>query len=210
VALNHRRVPGPAELEASWTPVRLSDGGVYPYGFGWMLEPQRGQRRIGHTGSWQGFKTSIQRYPEFDLTVIALANLAEAHPAPISYAIAGILEPALLPAPLAGALPGHDRPREPIATLLRRLASGSDSAGITPGFRRFTTNRSRAELGRELDQAGQWSPIGCERPSSRFDYLDARVAFICYARTTTVDGRKVATVYYDAKWRAAGVDLELF
>ena len=43
---------------------------------------QRGFPRIGHTGSWQGFKASIQRYPEQDLTVIALANLAEARRRP--------------------------------------------------------------------------------------------------------------------------------
>ena len=82
VALNHRRLPSAAALDLAWTPVRLTDGGTYPYGFGWDLTEQRGHPRIGHTGSWQGFKTAIYRYPEFDLTVIVLANLAEAHGAP--------------------------------------------------------------------------------------------------------------------------------
>jgi hypothetical protein len=52
-------------LRAAWQPVRLNDGGLFPYGFGWDLTDQRGHRRIGHTGAWQGFKTAIHRYPEF-------------------------------------------------------------------------------------------------------------------------------------------------
>jgi CubicO group peptidase (beta-lactamase class C family) len=55
VALNDRRVVGASLLDTAWTSVRLSDGATYPYGFGWYLAPQAGQRRIAHTGSWQGF-----------------------------------------------------------------------------------------------------------------------------------------------------------
>ena len=145
VALNHRRVPSPAGLEASWRPVTLADGGVYPYGFGWSLLPQRGYRRIGHTGSWQGFKASIQRYPAFDLTVIALANSAAARPEAISLAIAGILEPALTPPERLASWRSRDEPREPIPSLLGRIAVGSDTARLTPGLRRFTSVASRAE-----------------------------------------------------------------
>src|SRR5438093_5951595 len=95
VAMNQRRVPSAAALDTAWTPVRLSDGANYPYGFGWYLLPQRGQRRISHTGSWQGFKTVIARYPKPGITVIVLANLAEAQVGAIAYGIAGLLEPAL-------------------------------------------------------------------------------------------------------------------
>src|SRR5438093_3408824 len=35
VAMNQRRVPSAAALDTAWTPVRLSDGANYPYGFGW-------------------------------------------------------------------------------------------------------------------------------------------------------------------------------
>ena len=44
----------------------------------WDLTDQRGHRRIGHAGAWRGFKTAVHRYPEFQLTVIVLANLASA------------------------------------------------------------------------------------------------------------------------------------
>ena len=46
VGLNHWRIPSRAGLEASWTPVRLNNGGTYPYGFGWRVTQQRGQRRV--------------------------------------------------------------------------------------------------------------------------------------------------------------------
>jgi hypothetical protein len=67
IALNHQRIPSKAGLEASWTPVRLNDGGTFPYGVGWSIDQQRGFRRIGHGGSWQGFRSSIERYPDFNL-----------------------------------------------------------------------------------------------------------------------------------------------
>jgi hypothetical protein len=48
-----------------------------------------------HTGSWQGFKTALSRYLGSDLTIIALANLGEAHPSVIVQQLAGIIEPHL-------------------------------------------------------------------------------------------------------------------
>ena len=48
IGLNHARVPDGVGLAQSWTPVRLNDGGTYPYGFGWRLDDQRGHSRIGH------------------------------------------------------------------------------------------------------------------------------------------------------------------
>ena len=50
--------------DVMWSPVRLADGTTYPYGFGWRLDVQRGDRVIAHGGSWQGFQTAIARYPE--------------------------------------------------------------------------------------------------------------------------------------------------
>jgi CubicO group peptidase (beta-lactamase class C family) len=208
VALNHRRLPSPAGLEASWRPVRLTDGGVYPYGFGWGLVPQRGYRRIGHTGSWQGFKTSIQRYPDFDLTIIALANVAEAQPEAISLAIAGILEPALTPPERLTSPAGRDTPREPIPSLLGWMAVNSHPDRLTPGLRRFTSAASRKELDLVLQKTRDWSFIACDTPRDAFDYLDSKVAFICYAKGNRARAGTLVTVYYDKAWRATGVDLD--
>ena len=209
VALNHRRLPSPAGLDASWRPVRLANGGVYPYGFGWGLLPQRGYRKIGHTGSWQGFQTSIERYPGFDLTIIVLANLAGSRPDAISLAIAGLLEPALTPPERLASLPGRDVPRDPIPSLLGWMAEESHGDHLTPGLRRFSSLATRAELRGVIRQTHDWSFIGCDRPRDAFDYLDSRVAFICYEKGIGKGGT-LATVYYDAAWRASGVEVDPF
>jgi CubicO group peptidase (beta-lactamase class C family) len=94
-ALWARRFLAPASYDAMWSPVALRDGSTYPYGFGWFLDLQRRDPVIGHTGSWQGFKTAIARYPERQLTVIALANIAEAEPSRLVTTVAGLVEPAL-------------------------------------------------------------------------------------------------------------------
>jgi CubicO group peptidase (beta-lactamase class C family) len=209
VALNHRRVPSPAGLDASWRPVRLADGGVYPYGFGWGLLPQRGYRRIGHTGSWQGFQTSIERYPGFGFTIIVLANLAGSRPDAISVAIAGMLEPALTPPERLASPPGRGAPRDPIPSLLSWMAEESHADRLTPGLRRFSSVATRGELRGVMRQTRDWSFIGCDRPRDAFDYLDSRVAFICYEKGIGKGGT-LATVYYDAAWRASGVELDAF
>src|SRR5437762_8884298 len=136
IALNHARMPSPAALDTAWTPVRLSDGATYPYGFGWSLLPQRDQPRISHTGSWQGFKSVIARYPKSGLTVIVLANLAEAQVGAIAYGIAGMIDPRLQ-APHLVTSPGGAQPPASIPALLRTIVAGPDSASITPRFRQF-------------------------------------------------------------------------
>lgn len=94
-ALRERKFLKPASYEAWWTPVRLASGTTYPYGFGWSLVEQRGERLIEHGGSWQGFRTMIARYVDQGLTVIVLANLAQAEPETMAHAIAGLVEPKL-------------------------------------------------------------------------------------------------------------------
>jgi hypothetical protein len=203
--LNHARVPDSAGLEASWTPVRLNDGGTYPYGLGWMIADQRGRLRIGHTGAWQGFRTSIQRYPEFDLTVIALANLDTALPEAITYGIAGILEPALLPPHL---LPqGKPGPPEPVVSLLAAVAAGSASSRLAPGLRTFASKSVRDEWSRSLADAKRWEPLGCDVVGERgISRLGARIERICYARAPGAGSRLLVSVAYTAEWRAAALD----
>lgn len=96
---------------ASWatinTPVTLTSGKRYPYGFGWSIDTIAGQLRIHHGGAWQGFQTYISRYTGDDMTIVALANLGGSQPGVIVDGIAAILDPALKPKPLA-AIDDHD------------------------------------------------------------------------------------------------------
>lgn len=79
-----------SSLDLMWTPVKLKSGEVNKdgYGFGWFIEQRHGHRCISHDGAWQGFKTAIDRYVDDRLTVVVLANLAEAKPGEITEHIA--------------------------------------------------------------------------------------------------------------------------
>jgi CubicO group peptidase (beta-lactamase class C family) len=207
VALNQRRVAGARLLDSAWTGVRLSDGATYPYGFGWNLLPQRTQPRIAHTGSWQGFKTVIARYPQRGLTVIVLANLAEAQPGAIAYGIAGLLDPQLQPPHLATSQ-GTTRPPAPIEQLLRTAVAKPDSAAITPRFRRFLNKDVTDWFTALTSDSRQWTFTGCDRfRTGAFSYLGSRIAYTCHARSTRASGSGTSVqVFYTRDGRAAGVE----
>jgi N-acyl-D-aspartate/D-glutamate deacylase/CubicO group peptidase (beta-lactamase class C family) len=80
---------------AVFEPVRLNSGRRHTYGFGWDVDRLAGQNVQRHGGSWQGFKTYIARYLGDEVTVIALANLAQARPERLVRAIAAHLIPKL-------------------------------------------------------------------------------------------------------------------
>jgi CubicO group peptidase (beta-lactamase class C family) len=207
VALNHGRIPSRSALRAAWTPVRLNDGGTYPYGFGWNLVEQRGRQRMGHTGAWQGFKSAIHRFPEFDLTVIALANLAEAEPGAIAEGIAGFLEPALRPPHLlAQPLQGPTPPR-PTAELLSRILAREEGTLVTGAFQRFWILRARDELREQLEIVRQWSELGCDLVAGKgIRWLGSSITHACYTRAEGPNERLLLTVFYAEGWRAAHLD----
>lgn len=94
-----RRVLSAASWAAVQTPVRLNSGRSFPYGFGWSIDQAHGQRVVQHGGAWQGFRTQFTRFEGSDLTVIVLANLAEADPERIAELVAGAADPSLAPVP---------------------------------------------------------------------------------------------------------------
>jgi CubicO group peptidase (beta-lactamase class C family) len=81
-----------ASLDLMWTPALLKNGqpNKRGYGFGWVIEQRDGHRCIQHDGAWQGFETAIDRYVDDHLTVVALANLAQAEPGDIARHVADI------------------------------------------------------------------------------------------------------------------------
>ena len=81
-----------SSLDLMWDPVKLKNGQTNKgnYGFGWIIDERHGHRCIHHDGAWQGFETAIDRYVDDQLTVVALANLAEAKPEQITKHVAEI------------------------------------------------------------------------------------------------------------------------
>jgi hypothetical protein len=211
VSLNQGRIPSRRALHAIWTPVRLHDGGLFPYGFGWNLVGQRGHRRIGHGGAWQGFKTAIYRYPEFHLTVIVLANLAQAEPGAIAEGVAGILEPALLPPHLFSAGLGGPSPPVPMPQLLARITGRSDSNATTPGLARFLSATARKEIREQLRSVTSWTALGCETLARRgITWLAASIRRVCYLRAASPTDHIVVSVFYAGDWRAAYLDISRY
>ncbi len=207
VGLNHYKVLNRAALETIWTPVRLNTGGTYPYGLGWNLFEQRGYRRLGHSGAWRGFHATFQRYPDFDLTVIVLLNLGQANSEGFAMGIAGLVEPALIPPHhLPGGLKGPTPPVS-VEKLLRAIASGSDSALVTPELRATFPQPRRVLIGGLLQEMKKWTPLGCESVGGRgITRLRSRIEHVCYAKGSGQQGSMLFTVQYGSGWRAAGLD----
>jgi len=95
-----------SSLDRIWTVHPMNDGKPNPagYGFGWDIGKQNGHKRIEHGGEWQGFTCNISRYPDDNLTVAVLTNLADADADVLAQTTAGLADPALLP-PKLGAHP---------------------------------------------------------------------------------------------------------
>ena len=67
----------------------LAPGRPVAYGFGWFLDPWQGRPRMWHTGTTQGFRTVIERFPESQFSVIILSNRTDLDPAALAVRVAG-------------------------------------------------------------------------------------------------------------------------
>jgi CubicO group peptidase (beta-lactamase class C family) len=72
--------PGLTPVQPTSGPARSEGGETLHYGFGWFLDPYQSHKRMSHNGSTIGFRTTIQRFPDDNLTIIVLANRADADP----------------------------------------------------------------------------------------------------------------------------------
>jgi CubicO group peptidase (beta-lactamase class C family) len=95
-ALREHTLLSAAEMEPALIPVRptgpakFPDGPSVSYGFGWFLDPYRGHPRMSHDGETIGFRTTIQRFPEDQLTIIVLANREDINPEELALKVADL------------------------------------------------------------------------------------------------------------------------
>jgi CubicO group peptidase (beta-lactamase class C family) len=96
-ALRQHTLLSEAEMQAALTPVQPTGGPTdfhtgkpVSYGFGWFLDPYDGHRRMYHDGETVGFRTTIQRFAEDHLTIIVLANRADADPQALALKVADL------------------------------------------------------------------------------------------------------------------------
>jgi len=81
----------PESWSQIFTPVVLKSGKTHPYGFAWEIRQKSGQTVHSHDGSFQGFEAILTRYIEEELTIIALANLAEIDLAQVTQHLAELI-----------------------------------------------------------------------------------------------------------------------
>ena len=136
--LRAKRILSPESWATVFTPVTLTSGNHYPYGFGWSIDTIAGQLRIHHGGAWQGFQTYISRYMGDGMTIVALSNLGGSQPVAIVDGVAAILNPSLAakpPRPIADREPPV---REKLETILASTRDGrlspNDFAYVRAGF----------------------------------------------------------------------------
>jgi len=98
-ALRKNTLLSAAEMQIALTPVQptsgppqFSDGKAVSYGFGWFLDPYNGHKRMWHDGGTIGFRTTIQRFPDDNLTIIVLANRLDLDPDALALKVADLYQ----------------------------------------------------------------------------------------------------------------------
>lgn len=81
--------PGLNAVLESTTP--LTGGEANPYSFGQFVEEHRGLRMISHGGSFVGYRASITRFPDVDLSIVLACNRSDANPSRMALDIADIV-----------------------------------------------------------------------------------------------------------------------
>ena len=96
-ALAHYALLSEAEMKPAITPVKVTDGSVQEpdgtpaaYGFGWFLNSYKDHPRTWHYGETVGFRTTIQRFVDNNLTIIVLCNRDDLVPANLALKVADL------------------------------------------------------------------------------------------------------------------------
>ena len=96
-ALREHTLLSAAEMQPALTPVQPTAGSgknekgePVSYGFGWFLDPYKGHKRMWHDGETRGFRTTIQRFPDDNLTIIILANRTDIDPKEFALKVADL------------------------------------------------------------------------------------------------------------------------
>ncbi len=155
-AVRNRRVLQSESWDIILSPMTLTSGRTYPYGFGWFLDEVGGQIIHQHGGAWQGFVTQFTRFTGDDLAVIVLANARSVAPSELANGIAALLNPALAPVP-PPTTPIRDT--DPTATtfvreILSKVASGNLELADFAFVRQTVFPRMRTALTSALQGLG--------------------------------------------------------
>jgi D-alanyl-D-alanine carboxypeptidase len=154
VALETDTVLSKASRDQLWTPLTVASGPTAPfsYGFGWVVDQERGRRAVLHSGGTPGFSSAIRHYPGEGLTVIVLANHGDRIVDQIPLEIAGIVRPELA---RREGIDSDPRLTNRLADALRGVMTGqADPRQFTPAMRAFLSTATARGLGEWIASHG--------------------------------------------------------
>jgi CubicO group peptidase (beta-lactamase class C family) len=81
---------GQSLIEELTTPGKLNDGKILPDAFGLVIEKYKGLKMINHSGLWMGYRSDLIRFPDYQFSVVCLANIKTFNPTKLSLQVADI------------------------------------------------------------------------------------------------------------------------
>lgn len=189
-------------FDQMWTPVKLTSGRMYPYGFGWSLNSVGTHRVIEHGGAWQGFTTHIARYVDDKLTVIVLDNMAEYNPGKLAHRIAAAYNAELAEQPAKIIEDKEPQITAQVKKLIESLAAGTVDPNLFNDKAKaaFFPNIA-AELGVGLKQLGALNRLELIARKDEDQYHQYRY------RLVFKDANLIFTYVLDAQGKIAGMQV---
>jgi CubicO group peptidase (beta-lactamase class C family) len=147
IALQAGGLVSAASRDAIWTPLRVARESASPvsYGFGWVVDRERGRRAVLHGGGTPGFSSAIRHYPDERVTVIVLTNHGDRILDHMPLEIAGMIFPDV--ARRDGSDPDPRRTIRLTQVLRLVMAGTPDLREFTPAMRLFLTTANGRGLG---------------------------------------------------------------
>jgi CubicO group peptidase (beta-lactamase class C family) len=154
IALDSGTLVGKTIRDRVWTPLTVTRGPVPPfsYGFGWVVDQERGHRAVLHSGGTPGFSSAIRHYPDDRLTVIVLANHGDRVLDHVPLEIAGMVFPEV--ARREGTDPDPALSAR-LADVLRSVTAGkANPRDFTPAMQAFLSTATARGLGEWIASHG--------------------------------------------------------
>lgn len=200
IALETEKIINEESLKQMWTPVKLNDGSVYTYGFGWEIGDRIGHRMITHKGI-----TGVEytRFPDDNLTVIVLTNLGdrvaekpEVNSWNLTKGVAGRFIPELLFSNLKEQPNAEQSLTRHLREFLTKIPAGEDSILMTPGLKIILGTGAKNITAKRLKELKSFTFLACSnRQRTVLERNDSRIARSCYYKMMTGD-----EIFYYTFW----------
>jgi len=123
-ALLNGKVINDTDLRQMWSPTKLADGTIVPYGYGWSIESLYGHREIDTNGGLPGYNGRNAAFPNDKFDVIVFGNSQAFDAGPIVRQIFAMFYPPT-PAQIVADQAGDPAAAARARYIFRQLQSGS-------------------------------------------------------------------------------------